>query len=683
MRTTIILSSLFFSFIASNAFTQEPPALGYVPDMTSPAILQRVERFLDEYIDPKHSAEYREAVGKIFLTQLNFVDGTGKPARTFISNVQAVNDERIISLSRTGKQETFSIEDENRDCEGAMILRNKSVIALNWFIENTDYEGATWDTAMGATDSLLETLAKITTLEKLELGGGSMTDDGLKKLASLTQLKSLVFREGYHSISASSTSLALTYSAFDSLHGLASLEELTLPKHGIQPDADCTPLFRALPHHPRLKTLHGVKGKLTPQNMQYLLQCRELESLSLSGTMPVPCLEILASLPKLITLSLDISGCNQSFVLTHFPALEGLSFNWSNAPTEQGQADNVPALTFTALPELKQFWFYSTPCDFHVVVSDNPQLRTFRVAPIRLPVSDAPPPISKPVFTLENLPELTGVGAWQSPPGTKFTIANTPQLVVLHLPSAPIILSLDAFPRPGSSPDFVGSGMFFGGLAEGSLLPNTPNTVTGLQWLQKGSPEVLLHLLRLSPKVKELQLAETVITPEMFEAIVQMTELEKMTLTRCTLPEVIDFSQFKALKWLEMSEMNLPGKLGHFPALNELRINKCTSPAEFTLVNMPALTRLRIESHTGCKFFLVKDMPRLTWAQVPMSLPSPPAEYYHSDCESIVFEGCPSLHNGMFPYLVRRLDIRGTQIKRGDFCLKNLIDNRNVEVLLD
>jgi len=60
--------------------------------------------------------------------------------------------------------------------------------------------GYEYGTAFGATDSLLETIAKITTLEKLELSGGIMTDNGLKKLASLTQLKTLVFHEGYHSI---------------------------------------------------------------------------------------------------------------------------------------------------------------------------------------------------------------------------------------------------------------------------------------------------------------------------------------------------------------------------------------------------------------------------------------------------------------------------------------------------
>ena len=681
MRRCTILVSLFFSIIANNAFTQEAPALGYVPDMDSPAILQRVERFLDEYIDPKHSAEYRQAVGKIFLMQLNFVDATGSPERTTINNVQTINGETTLSLSRRGKQTTFSIDDDNRNCEKAIILRNKSIIALNWFVKSEDYEGASWGTAFGATDSLLETIAKITTLEKLELGGGIMTDNGLKKLASLTQLKTLVFREGYHSIPGPPAVPTLTYSTFDALHGLVNLETLVLPSGDLfQPNADCTPLFRALPHYPRLKSLGAVKGELSPQNMQRLSQCRELEELTLKGTMPVPCLEELATLPNLKNLSLDISGCNQSFTVAHFPALEGLSFQWSIDTSDQKKAGDIPIITFTSLLKLKQFWFNSTPCDFHVVVSNNPNLQTLRIDAVRVHVSDSPPPIPKTFFTLENLPALTGVGIGF--PGAECNITNTPQLVVLHLPTN-TLLSLDAFPRPGSSPDFYGSGMSFGSLTEESVLPNTPGTFTGLTWLKEGSPAVLLHLLRFSPKVKDLQLGESVITPEIFEAIVQMTELEKLTLSRCTLPDGIDFSQLKTVKCIAMSDMNLPAVLGHFPAVNELRLDKCTSPAEFSLVNMPALTGFMIDSHTGCKTLLVKDMPHLAYAHVPMGLPSPPAKSGQSDCESVVFLGCPMLRDGMFPHDVKHLDIRSTQFTREHRLVRHYLDiRRPVPVIL-
>ena len=88
MRRCTIFVSLFFSIIANNTFTQEVPALGYVPDMESPAILQRVERFLDEYIDPKHSAEYRQVIVRPTFQRCDITANLCNSVRFTLSNSQ-------------------------------------------------------------------------------------------------------------------------------------------------------------------------------------------------------------------------------------------------------------------------------------------------------------------------------------------------------------------------------------------------------------------------------------------------------------------------------------------------------------------------------------------------------------------------------------------------------------------
>ena len=664
MQIRVILTSLFFLVIAGHAFAQEEWAQDYVPDMTSPAILERVERFQEEHIDPSHSAEYREAVKKILLIQLNFIDSTGHPEKVIIKT-KTENGETVVSLSRPGTGVAdFSTESDDRWSKGAMTLRDKSVIALNWSADRADYEGASGSVSMQAYDSLVEILAKITTLEKLELGNLSLTDDGLKALDSMTQLKSLVFRKhGYEHDT-------LTYPALDSLHGLVNLEELVVDYgYHSAPEMDSTPLFQAVTHYPRLKKLYADRVELTPKNLRRLAQCRELEELALLGPMPEPCLEILASLPKLKKMMLGVSDCGQSFEFSRFPALEILGFGCSLLTTEK---DGTPVITFTDLPELKSFEFYSARYDYHAVIYDLPKLQAFYVGRSRY-VSFAFHSVlcrgknyylpGKAVVDIENLPALTEVDVRDFNRGTKFRIARTPKLDSLHLPSynTPITLSLDVFPH---------SKMFGGDLAEDSEIPEEPNTLTALQWSQEGSSAILLNLLRLSPKVKDLWLIKAEITPEMWEAMAQMTELENLGLGACTLPEDIDFSQLKTLKKLNMGGSILPAEVGHLPDLTELTFINSTSPAEFSLVNMPALTRLNMYMSSGGQTLLVKDMPSLEYAEVGSG-------------KSVVFEGCPSLKDGRFPYDAKRLDLRGTQIKKEDGCLRIFRNKQNVEILLD
>jgi len=214
-----------------------------------------------------------------------------------------------------------------------------------------------------------------------------------------------------------------------------------------------------------------------------------------------------------------------------------------------------------------------------------------------------------------------------------------------------------------------------GSLSPDSKLPEGQNTLIRLQWQKNGSPEVLRNLLLASPKTKELNLADVDIVPEMFDAMLRMAELDKLTLFQCTLADGVDLSQLKTLKQLEISSMNLPAELGHLPELEKLRLSECTTPEEFSLVDLPAVTRIDIDDHTGGRSLHVKDAPHLGYIHTA------------SPCwEFMVFEGCPSLQNGSFggsDSQLKRLDLRRTKIRYGDFCLNYLINSKKVEVLTD
>ena len=339
-----IRTVLLLALISGNVFAEEvsKPLLEYVPDMTSPAIRQRVERFLTEYLDtPKHSPEYRQAVGEVFLRQLYFCDDTAKPERTLIHDVKMVNGEKTISLFRRGRQESFSIEDDNRYFEDAMTFRDKSVIALNWRVESEDYEGSMWSTGYpGVSDALMETLAKITTLERLDLCNSWITDKGLVKLAPLTQLKSLQFSEINP---LSGISPRFSFAVFDSLHGWVNLEELLLASVR-QTGADSASLFRALPNYPKLRKFSALGLELNRKNMEALTSCDKLESLDISGTLTEPCLDLLGKLKSLQTLRLHLRTNGHAVELPPLPALTELFLTVTDADQQSIVISKQPIL---------------------------------------------------------------------------------------------------------------------------------------------------------------------------------------------------------------------------------------------------------------------------------------------------------------------------------------------------
>ena len=381
-----IRTVLLLALISGNVFAEEvpKPQLGYIPDMTSPAVLQKVERFLDEYIDPKHSPEYRQVVGEVLLTQLNFCDGTGKPQRTTISGTIKDDGETIISLFYGNYGMTPNIDSIDRAMKTAMVLRNKSVVALNCYLEETSYrdEHDEFD-ANGYTypvppvcfdDVLLETIAKITTLERLELCSGRTTDTGLKKLAPLTQLKSLRFIE-----CASGGLYRFSYAAFDSLHDLVNLEELDLKNrpnitgHSYQAGADSAPLFRALPNYPKLRKFSAFGLELNRKHMEALTSCEKLESLDISGTLTEPCLDLLGKLKSLKTFSLTPRTNSLAVELPPLQALKELDLTIIGTEPPKVIVSNQPSLAkielrpitkkiqlvFTDMPELAQILIHT------------------------------------------------------------------------------------------------------------------------------------------------------------------------------------------------------------------------------------------------------------------------------------------------------------------------------------
>lgn len=343
------------------------PELSYVPDMDSPGVLQRTERFLEEYIDAKHTREYRNAVGKVFLTQINFCDGTGKPERTVLSESNSADGKTNISFTSPGRSHEGDVYDN------ALCLHEGGLIGLDWHME-TAIDGCPCmcpEMPRCLDDELLETIAKIKTLEKIDLSGGFISDIGLSKLAPLANLKSLQFSEDRSGYYFPENQPKLTFAAFDSLHALVDLEELVTSRLAQQEDIDSRPLFRALPHYPKLRHFSAIGLTFDRKNMEALVSCENLESLDIEGVMLEPCLDLIERLRKLKTLSLNIRTNGHDIDIPNLPALRSLSLTVSGADEQRIVVKKQLVLENIALS-------MSTKKN-HVVLADLPELSSIRL----------------------------------------------------------------------------------------------------------------------------------------------------------------------------------------------------------------------------------------------------------------------------------------------------------------
>ena len=636
-RTTLILTVIVLFLLPSISVAQR---LAPITEATLREIetarsehenYREICRFFDDYL-AEQSAEYRDAVKWICLKQAQSIDKLERIS--FNSNKPAKPDETV-SISYKDPAPQF----QGGGSAGSILLRNNKVFALHFVADFThDCGCCTFDIAPGyLDDNFMDYIARITTLEYLDLGGGKITDAGLAKLAGVHSLKELSLGgtgQYTQSYGDNITRVApskhhITGSAFQHLHGLTQLEVLDLSTDessggglwtNIKKESGI--LFEALSHYPKLKKLLVRNVDLTPKTMQWLAQCRELEDLHLTGTMPEPCLDILEPLTTLKKLYINVDGVSRSFAIPKFSALEALYFYWS---AEKVARESAPTITVAALPELKSLSFSNTLYSY-IAVYDNPKLASY------------PEPVQ----------------------------------------------------------------FYFGeGFTEKKLLQQAR---TSLSVQGESGTETVLNTLQSAPNTNELILSNVDVTAEILEAMLQMTELESLSLLRCTQPKELDFRKFQTLQQLSISFMNLspddyaqmhslkqlsligvqlPAEFGHLPALEKLVLRECV-PKDLTLVNLPAVTRIEIWEHNRNRggSLLVKDAPRLEYFKNVVT-------YWH---DSQAFEGCPSLKDGQFMRVGEwadyplppktRLDLRGTLIRKDDPCVKHIIDG-GVAVLLD
>ena len=618
--------------------------------------------FFDEYL-AEQSKEYRDAVKRICLIQARNIEPTRFWQVTFSPQKPEPG-----AVAYIGSR--FRIADNHFFDAGGITIRDHKVVGLTF----TVYED--WDTVSGhmiptyLNNDVMNYIARIPTLESLDLSGGSITDVGLAKLAGMHSLKELTFNETWRFGSGGST--YLTGSAFQHLHGLTQLEVLDLANNkfdGKNQKFESDIFFEALSHYPKLKKLNvGTSVEITPQTMQWLSQCRELEELRLSGTMPEPCLEILAPLSKLKNLYLGIGGCNRSYKIPGFPALDYLEF------TTSGNTDVPIVITIADLPELRSLWlsvFSGYNCQ--VVIFNTPKL---------MGITPHFREIGNTIFRTEHF--IEEIAQPQFPNGE---------------------LSLLSLMQWGKQEPFYRVRH-----SNASELPEGIKAITRLTWFANDTPEVLPNLVRTSPNAQnlalinfelshltqelfeavrqlneleetDLHLIDIDMTPEVFETILPLDKLQALSLTRCTLPDMRDLLQIEGLRRLNLLSMELPAEFGHFPRLEELTLRECTSPIELSLINLPAVVRIDIWSNRGRPSLLVKDAPHLEYFRTVVA-----------SWDSMVFENCPSLRDGHFVSDtewnrrypgINRLDLRGTQIRADHPSVKHIIDAGVVEVLVD
>lgn len=157
------------------------------------------------------------------------------------------------------------------------------------------FEDVRFVSANVASDKTLEVIGGLRQLGSLQILNASVTDEGLKNLRGLSQLKSLQFH-------CATYSKPIGDKAMEHVSGLRQLEELHLGR------ADVTDA--GLAHLRELKRLTGliIEGRgITNQGLAHLAELRELKSLSVTG--PGITDEGLSHLAKLVELtSLTIHG---------------------------------------------------------------------------------------------------------------------------------------------------------------------------------------------------------------------------------------------------------------------------------------------------------------------------------------------------------------------------------------
>ncbi|MBC8868787.1 MAG: hypothetical protein H8E44_05190 [Planctomycetes bacterium] len=230
-----------------------------------------VARLLDQEL-AEQSSDYRAAVEEIFYRQVVFCDGTDRPDRVTVSWAPGKQGELRLSLHSPGRH---NYGDNHPD---AITLYGGAVVGLTFSIEsNIDAcpcGGPEFPDYLD--DEFLKTIARIDTLESIDLSCSGVTDAGLKTLAQLKNLRSV--------------NLERTTLTCDGLKHLGTLHHLETFAYS---PGDRSGRIEWIPAqvceiaagHRHLRDLRLEWVEFDKKAARALAACAELESLKVTGTL--------------------------------------------------------------------------------------------------------------------------------------------------------------------------------------------------------------------------------------------------------------------------------------------------------------------------------------------------------------------------------------------------------------
>ena len=260
--------------------------------------------YLDEYLK-NHGDDYRDAVKLICFELAKLCTESEEPEKN-LNKVIPSYPKADESSGRVFFQNPMNGMGANTYAYGFQ-LEDGNVVGMELkVIEEIDSCPCTSDYYPGfLDDEFLDVIAKIGTLEHLTLQDAKISDAGLKKLAHLTELKTLALNE-YHNYQKP-LQCQLDFSGFQVLHGLTKLERLIVRQGENSADqVQSEYLFEAIAHYPNLRELQTQYVTLDHKNVELLATCRQLEILHLDNSqMTYPCFDQLETLDQLEYLKLD------------------------------------------------------------------------------------------------------------------------------------------------------------------------------------------------------------------------------------------------------------------------------------------------------------------------------------------------------------------------------------------
>jgi len=553
---------------APNAGSQALPSSIQWPDRWEGVSLKAdVAWLLDEELAAR-SHEYRAAVEEIFYRQAVFCDGRDKLARVQVRRGSSDDGETTLTLYSPGR------DGYGDTLKEAMTLRDGAVVGLTFCVENNfdSCPCSSWLHPECLNDEFLKTIARIDTLEAIDLSSSHVTDAGLKTLSTLHNLRSV--------------NLKHTAVTCDGLEPLGTLDQLETFKYSQADTRVRQPprLCHLVARHPVLRDLYLESVELTSEAAAALSSCSHLEKLDLQqSTMEAGALGAFAGHDRIANLSLVVaSDAAEPILLNGMPGLEDLYFTAKGANLE---------IEVTGLPALRQLSL--------VARRDAPEIAEGREpTTVDEEVGHAPRLSVDGLASLEQASFTVHDGQFAVAAETgEIRLGRLPSLATLYL------FKLDGKLNARNELPALTQLASYEAADKASLyraLPRCPNleelkTYGGTDPVKRSPRPVeaddVATVFELK-HLKKLQMASVRGRPLAFESFLKLPRLKELTLRDCELSESFEAAGHPVLEML------------HF---------QWTSPRYVTVRHMPMLSRFVVTNSDRLETAKLIDCPALEW----------------------------------------------------------------------